>query len=233
MADVTMVLVNAYGDPIRHKDLVRLGPITMWALQTARGLAFKVDPAAGSAYWLNVDAGVILAPGRHRLGLAAEVVPVGAVATNAGVVVRCATPAPALDDLLDHDIYWALRAEQEQEGYPFMVGYGMPIKIFLGNLYMHGFAVSVGDAGELIVKPPAGYAMPPAFVAEISKRKALLLDVLLPMPPADLAPYFGRLINDDECDAAEAVAVQLGIALDVSPVNGRYLLAVKREEIGS
>lgn len=99
-----------------------------------------------------------------------------------------------------------------------------PILIFLGNLYYHGVTVTVVN-GQLRVGGETA-KLSPAYRAEIVRRAELLIAVLSPPVPDDLAPYFGRLMRVDETMAAMGAAEETDTDLRLTPVDGGWLATI-------
>ena len=111
-----------------------------------------------------------------------------------------------------------------------IIEYGKPIKIFYANLLTIGVALSVDAAtGKLLVDGNLD-CLSPVYRQEIVKRARHLIELLTPVPPADLDPYFGRLIKLDELKWVLTLAEALGAKVDALPVNGGWLLTMAKEK---
>ena len=108
---------------------------------------------------------------------------------------------------------------------------GRPIKLFLGNLYRHGFTLTVAS-GKLHVAPPADNPdlLFDGLRQEIIKRKAQIINLFTPAPPPELEPYFFRLLTVNEFTDAAHVADRIGVYLDATPVDGGWLIYISKIE---
>lgn len=212
-------IADVYGEKIEHRTNVRLGSVAGVMLRTKRGdWAMRVEDQAGGSYWLNVAGGTVTAPGGGRIGLVEELV-------RNDIFRPFETLVPALDELLEHDAWYAYQADAG--GWiDLMIDYGQPPRLFLASLLRFGFAVRVDEAGRLAIKPPADYTPSPVFLEEIRKRQYLLVEILTPAPPDELAPYFGRLVGQAELNAALVIAQRHGLKLRATRSGAKYLLEI-------
>jgi hypothetical protein len=99
-----------------------------------------------------------------------------------------------------------------------------PIRVFYGNLLRIGIRLRVVN-GTLRVKDTQGI-MTPVLKEEIGKRASHLVELLSPDVPAELEPFFYRLIKLDELQDAIGIAEMLGISLRHTPANGGWLIEI-------
>lgn len=108
-----------------------------------------------------------------------------------------------------------------------MIDYNAPIRIFYANLLRFGFTLSVED-GALKVRGPMKN-LSPAYRDEIMRRKDHLIEMLSPVPPAELAPYAYRVIMRGECNEAQEIAARLGCHIEAHAVDGGWLILFAEE----
>lgn len=101
---------------------------------------------------------------------------------------------------------------------------GRPIRIFYANMLRIGLKFRVVN-GQLKVKDTQTI-MTPVLQEEIVKRSEHLIDLLSPVIPAELEPYFYRLLKIHELKEAIGIAEQMGISLRTTPVNGGWLIEI-------
>jgi hypothetical protein len=63
---------------------------------------------------------------------------------------------------------------------------------------------------------------------EIIRRKALIIDLFTPEPPAELRPYFYRLLRVEEFTEAAQVAERIGVYLDACPADGGWIIFISK-----
>lgn len=105
-----------------------------------------------------------------------------------------------------------------------MKEYGLPVRIFYANMLHIGLRFKVID-GQLKVSGNMEIVTP-VLKAEIVKRAQHLIELLQPEVPAELEPFFYRLLKVDELKEAIRIAEVLGISLRTTPVNGGWLVEI-------
>ena len=109
-----------------------------------------------------------------------------------------------------------------------MDNFNLPLRIFYANLLYLGVTLHV-EQGRLCVGGGKSKALSPAYREEIIKRKEGLIEMLSQTPPAELAPYFGRLIRVEEVPAAQLVADVCDVKVRATPVDGGWLLEMAKD----
>lgn len=104
--------------------------------------------------------------------------------------------------------------------------YGLPVKIFYGNLLKMGITLGVKD-GQLRVGGNKE-AITPVMREEILKRADQLVELLTPAPSPEMVSHFGRLLTLDELKTALNTADLLKERVDAIPVNGGWLLVTAK-----
>lgn len=104
--------------------------------------------------------------------------------------------------------------------------YGLPIKIFYGNMLKIGIKFKVVD-GQLKVGGNTD-VITPVIQEEIVKRAEFLVDLLTPAPCKEMAGYFGRLLTLEQLKVALNAAQVLKERVDAYPVNGGWLLVTSK-----
>lgn len=112
-----------------------------------------------------------------------------------------------------------------------MIDFDKPIRIFYANMLRIGLTFRVRN-GQLRVGGNMEI-MTPVLKDEIKKRSEHLIDLLSPQVPAELEPYFYRLIKLDELKEAIRVAEVIGISLRTTPVNGGWLIEIMNRRASS
>lgn len=105
-----------------------------------------------------------------------------------------------------------------------MLDTNKPIRIFYANLLHHGIRLRVVN-GQLKVGGNTR-SLSPIYRDEIVKRAEHLIELLEPEVPAELEPFFYRLLKVDELKEAIRVAEVLGVSLRSTPCNGGWLVEI-------
>ena len=104
--------------------------------------------------------------------------------------------------------------------------YGLPIKIFYGNMLKIGLKFKVVD-GQLRVGGNTE-VLTPVIEEEITMRVEQLVALLTPAPSQEMASHFGRLLTLDELKTALNTAQFLKERVDAIPVNGGWILVTSK-----
>lgn len=107
-----------------------------------------------------------------------------------------------------------------------MDSYGKPIAIFYANLLRHGLRLAVVDGGLRVGGDLSNIS--PVYRDEIVRRKEQLIDLLGVDVPEPLAPYVNRIVSLRDAVEGMGIAEQMKIKLHQFPVQGGWLLFVKR-----
>ena len=110
-----------------------------------------------------------------------------------------------------------------------MIDINKPIRIFYANLLRSGITLSVAN-GQLRVGGNLEI-LSPVYREEILKRADHLIELLSPEVPAELQPYFYRLLKVDELKEAVGIAEQMGISLRQTPVNMGWLIEMQNYKV--
>lgn len=106
--------------------------------------------------------------------------------------------------------------------------WNLPVKIFYANLLHMGIRLRVKD-GALRIGGSTELCTP-VLQKEIEKRAEHLIAMLTPEPPKEMASHFGRLLTLDEMKQAVNTAAFFQIELDTLPVDGGWLITMRKEK---
>lgn len=103
--------------------------------------------------------------------------------------------------------------------------FNRPIRIFWGNLLHMGLSLRV-ENGKLKVGGDRLDLLTPVLRDEIVRRAPQLVELLSPSVPAELQPYFGRLLTVRELEVALAIAKQMNVRIRETPANGGWIFEI-------